>query len=107
MASAGFDQGNFARIKINETSVEVKANENKHFRGLHVAVINPHDGSVVRAQAFDTYKTSTAFETFISSGGVPDGFVVAAACKDDCMTRLSNVCRRWFNAMGSVEVDHL
>ena len=57
-SSAGFSAGNFATITINEIPVYMQKNENGHYRGLHIAVINPENGEIVLAQVFDTYETS-------------------------------------------------
>ena len=40
-------------------------NENGHYRGLHIAIINPNNGRIHQARVFDTYKTSDAFDNFI------------------------------------------
>ena len=42
MQSAGFESGDFASIIVNETIIEVAKNENNHYRGIHVVLINPH-----------------------------------------------------------------
>lgn len=56
---------------------------------------------------FDTYKSSKEFERLIEKFDFPKGFVVAAACKDDCMTQLSDKCKQWFGDMGSKDVWEL
>ena len=38
---------------------------------------------------------------------IPDGHVIVAACKDDCMYRLSQDVKAWFARMGSKEVWNL
>ena len=45
--SAGFDNGNFAEIMINNELVDIEENENEHERGLHIAIINPLKGGKV------------------------------------------------------------
>lgn len=44
--SAGFNSKNFARISLNEEKLELERNEEYHFRGLHVVIINPLTGKV-------------------------------------------------------------
>ena len=53
--SAGFDNGNFAKITINGEQVKLDPNEHGHNRGLHIVVVNPEDGKIELAQVFDTY----------------------------------------------------
>lgn len=91
---------NVAKIKINDVLVNVNANENGHHRGLNIVVINPGNGEVVVARAFDTYKSSEKLDTFIRNG-IPEGFIVVAACKDECKTQLSQQAKLWFENMGS------
>ena len=84
----------------------VMKNESGHFRGLHIVVINPDDGKVFFAKCFDTYKTCKGFDRFILYGA-PPGFIVIAACKDDCVTFLSQDAKKWFGIMGSSAIYEL
>ena len=43
----------------------VESNENNHDRGLHIVVINPVNGKLELAVAFDTHETEQAFDQFI------------------------------------------
>ena len=63
-------------------------NENGHYRGLHIVIIDHKTGKVASAWAFDTYRSSQQLETFIQKN-IPEGYIVAIACKDDCATTLS------------------
>ena len=40
------DSTNIAQITINNQPVEVEKNENSHFRGLHVVIVDPKNGEV-------------------------------------------------------------
>lgn len=62
---------------INDTLVKVELNENGHYRGLHIAVINPETGKTSLAKAFDTYESSKKFDTFISIN-IPKSHIVVA-----------------------------
>lgn len=99
-ASAGFLAGNFAKITINGIPVQCQKNENDNYRGLHVVVINPTNGEVCWAVVFDTYKSSDALNEFILRG-LPVGYIVVAACKDECSTNMSVHARILFTDMGS------
>ena len=44
--SAGFKNGNFAHITVNDQKVTVDKNISGHFRGLHIVIINRSNGKV-------------------------------------------------------------
>lgn len=102
--SGGYNATNFASITIDDVPVTMEKNENNHYRGLHIVVINPYLGQVEFAKVFDTYKTSENLELFIESGLIGKHYIVVAACKDDCATNLSKKVKRWFQRMGSSEI---
>ena len=101
--TAAFEDGNYARITINDEAIEFKETEADQ-RGLHVAVINPKDFKVTFNQVFDTYKSSDELDKFIKDNDIPKGYIVAAACKDDCTTKLSKRGISWFETLGSKEL---
>ena len=102
-SSAGFEGGDSARISINDVAVEVEANENNHYRGLHIVVISPGNGEVQWARAYDTHMDKTAMDQFIGAG-LQKNSIVVAACRDDCVARLSELAKTWFAEMGSQEI---
>ena len=102
-SSSGYDGRCFAKITINDVPVDVDPNENNHHRGLHIVVINPSTGKAQTAQSFDTYESSALLDYFISAP-IPDGYIVAAACRDDCVSQLSEESKQWFESMGSKEI---
>ena len=71
-----------------------------------MVVINPNDGNIVIAKTFDTYKTSANIDAFVKVS-IPPGYIVAAACKDDCVTKLSLYAKYFFDKLGSKEIHHL
>ena len=87
--------------------VKVEKNTSNHDRGLHIVLINPKNGEILKAKVFDTYKSSSEFEAFIDSPNVPAGCILVAACKDDCVTNLSQKAKAWFAKMGSKEIWNL
>lgn len=105
--SAGANGGNFARISINDEAVVVERNCNGHYRGLHIVLINPSTGKVEMAKVFDTYKSSDELDTWIDKGTIPADYIVVAACRDDCVTRLSEMAKTWFTNMGSKQITNL
>lgn len=64
-------------------------NENNHFRGLHIVAFDPAHGNVEVAKVFDTYESSHKLDSMISNNLIPEGHIVAVACKDDCTKNLS------------------
>lgn len=103
--SSGHHGCDSAKISINKVTVKIKKNENNHYRGLHIVVIVPENGYVLWAKVFDTYKSSDEFDD--STHKIPEGYIVVAACKDDCVTKLSQYGKQWFANMGSVEIWNL
>lgn len=57
---------------------------------------------VLWARCFDTYISSTLFDQTIID--IPDGYIVAVACKDEFMTSLSESGKKWFESMGSKKI---
>ena len=96
MQSAGFDDGNMARIAINDKPIVMEPNETGHFRGLHLAIIDPKSGKPQHARVFDTYESSAGIDEFLNTTEIPDGHIVAAACKDDFEGQLSRKVKEFF-----------
>ena len=99
-SSAGYIAGDFAKISINGEQVYVEKNELGHYRGIHLVVLNPFTGKVELARVFDTFHSSEVFERFIRHI-VPENYVLVAACKDECVTNLSQAAKQWFANLGS------
>ena len=57
-------------------------------------------------EIYDTYKSAEEFNCFVYNG-CPEGFIIIAACQDDCVTQLSSFAKAWFQAMGSKEIANL
>ena len=81
----------------------MEENEDSVDRGLHIVVINPFNGILEWAIVFDTYLSSDELDCFITSD-IPEGYIVVASCKDDCVTNLSHYSKLWFESMGSKEI---
>ena len=67
----------------------MEKNDNDHYRGLHIVILNPSKGTIEFAMVFDTYESSDSFEEFISGKNFPKGSIIIAACKDECTSNLS------------------
>ena len=108
-SSAGFEGGNFEKITINDVKVSVEKNESDNLRGLHIVIIDPSNGKVTTAKAFDTYtkhQSTSAIAEFINTE-ICEGHIVVAACKDECSKNLSRKVKKWFANMGSSEIWNL
>ena len=96
---------------VNTTYISVDPNENGHFRGLHIVIVNPmNPKDIILSAVFDTYKSSEVLDQVIKESiekGVPDGYIIIAACKDDCTTNLSDYAKNWFSSMGSTLIHNL
>lgn len=102
--SAGFEGGNKASISVNGKIVQVEKNSNGHFRGLHIVVIDPDNGKIVLAKAFDTHATTLGIKEMLDGGGAPEGFIVIAACQEECVKKMTQKIKKWFTDMGSSEI---
>lgn len=71
---------------------------------MHIVIIDNYTGKVHLTRVFDTYKSSDKFDDFTSKTVIPNHFIVAAACKDECSEQLSFGGRKWFESMGSTEI---
>ena len=92
-------------MTVNFLQVGVLKNESDHYRGLHLAIINPKSGNIEKALVFDTHISSDQLDRFINSAeNISDGSIILAACKDDCVKNLSKTAKQWFIDMGSKEV---
>ena len=91
VVSAGQKAGSSAKITVNDAAVEMEMNKNKHYRGLHIVILNPADYKAVVAKVFDTYESSEELEAFISNDfpGIPAGHVLVAACQDECVKAMT------------------
>ena len=88
--SRGFNAGNSCDIMINNISLKIPENINGHDRGLHFVMINISNLLVEFSKVFDTYKSGEEFDDFLKNKYFPMGQIVIAACKDDCVTSLSD-----------------
>ena len=91
--SAGKNDGDLAKITINNVPVKLKPNRNGNYKGLHLVTVNAQTGKIKSAQVFET--SSSEFETFIENEGVPTGDIIVIACKDECVSNLSDIVKIW------------
>ena len=83
--------------------------DEKHGRGLHIIVINSENCNLAYDREFDTSKSSIELETCIQNDFplFPEGWIIIATCKDDCVKNLSRKSKEWFRSIGSKKIDKL
>ena len=102
VSSGGYHAGNKAKITINNVPVTVEHNKNRHFRGMHIVIIDPKKIKVIFSKVFDTYYHSRTFDEFLKENTViSENFIVIAAAQDDAASKLSFTVEKWFISMGS------
>ena len=109
-SSAGFEAGDFAQISVNGILINgTDRNENNNYRGLHMVLLNHQTGKIKTNAIFDTYNTSHGIDFFIENCSelIPEGTIIVAACKDEMTLALSDMAKKWFKDLGSVEIEKL
>ena len=103
--SAGTALGNYAKIVVDSTEIELQS-EIGSTRGLNVVVVDEQSGRVLARRLFDTHSQAVAdtspshdFVDFIDT--LPTGRVVAIAIKGDAIARLSENAKRACESLGS------
>jgi hypothetical protein len=97
--SAGLQAGDFAYITVDGEDAST------HRRGYNLAVIDPSSGAVVQKAGFDTFANefeSQDLADFIAE--IPDGYIVAAAVKDDGAAHLTEAAVEALRSLGA-QVD--
>jgi hypothetical protein len=103
--SAGFNNGNFASITVENEEV---LNRDTAKRGLNVVVLDGRTHKVLMNKAYDTKLSSKESAAMVAdSKKVKKGSVVIAVVKDDASKELTNDAKRLFAKMGSVEINNL
>ena len=75
---------------------------------MHIVVIDKKSGKIDFAKVFDTYESGEKLDEFIDEHGCREtGKIIVAACKDDCITKLSKMAKKWFESMGSKDIRFL
>ncbi|MCU0644032.1 MAG: C25 family cysteine peptidase [bacterium] len=94
--SAGYTDGNFARIAINSVSVV------EQHRGHNLVVVSPSTGQVLTQRSFDTWLSqdeANAMANFIASQ--KNGTYVLAAIKDDGSFNMNEAAYQSLESIGS------
>jgi hypothetical protein len=102
--SAGKESGDYAKIYMNGKMIHQASSGQ---RGFVIAIINPDTFAVEATEIFDTHASSTGMQNWINQDKVPDGYLVAIGCIDECMNKLTSSVKQWFKDMGSLKIDQL
>jgi hypothetical protein len=94
--SAGQNAGDFAYITVNGNDAST------HRRGYNLAVIDPHTGAVVEQAGFDTWANEYEAQDLVDFvASVPQGYIVAAAVKDDGAAHLTAAAVEALRSLGA------
>ena len=94
--SAGYNDGNFARILVNSQPVL------EQHRGHNLVVIDPHTGQILATRTFDTYRSpdeANAMADFIN--GFDDGTYVLIGIKDEGSRNMTEAAYQALESIGS------
>ena len=74
--------------------------------------MNKRTCMVLVSNIFDTYQGSDVLEAMIKRLDEKmhedsDEYIIIASSIDNCITKLSNKCKTWFEQMGSVHINSL
>ena len=100
--SAGFHDGNFARIEVGD--VVVAPNQ----RGLNCVIVDPDTGKVVDVRCFDTdisEDEANEFASFIEH--LPNGSYALLSVRDDAAKHMNEAAIRAAESLGSCKVREL
>ncbi len=101
--SAGYHDGNFAKIEVNGT-----ATADTDERGLNVVLINSYDGSLFESTSFDTHISKEDAEDFARLiESIEPGVIVIVASKDDCSEQLTEAAKLACESIGSAKIRDL
>ena len=89
--------------------MKVLPNESGHDRGLHVVIINNSNGKIEFAKVFDTFKSSSQLEQFITQDflEIPPGSIIVLACKDECTKEITEGIKKWLINLGCYSMENL
>lgn len=101
--SAGFDNGNTARIVLND--VDILENPS---RGINVIALAGQNHEVIATKSYDTHGDPNASQQLVEDAAqAPPGTVVIAVVKDSAHKNLSQAAKDIFIGMGATEISSL
>ena len=108
--SAGVKAGNYAKITVNNTIIDIMPN-GRYYQGLYVVVVNPATGLIKDNIVFDTsadtaaYLASDQFVELIDC--LANGTIVAIAIRGEGIRHLSNKAKQACESIGSSMIQHV
>jgi hypothetical protein len=95
--SAGFTDGNYARLFVGKQSLMEAS------RGHNVAVVDPGNGMVLSTRTFDTYQDSLAANEMAAMiEALPDSYMVLLAIRDDGSRMMTERAFKALETLGSI-----
>ncbi|MFQ6114748.1 MAG: C25 family cysteine peptidase, partial [bacterium] len=93
--SAGFDDGNYAKISTEFETLDLKA------RGHHLVVVYPQTGAT-ETRHFDTFASSNAADDMAKFiNGLPEGSIVLAGIVDEGSSSMTEAAYQALESLGS------
>ena len=120
-AEAGGERG-WGSVSINGVAVEAQTPElwknppvndfwrpdTRGHKGLHIVVLNQHDGEVQLSRVFETNRSPDDLDDFINDlREVGEGRIIAVGCDHDWAKKLSWKAICWFTLLGSWVVQRI
>ena len=104
--SAGFVNGNYARVLVNEKEVLANSQAN---RGINIVALDFETHKVVFKGTYDTYGDAKASDQLLSDfkEKLPEYCIVVAGVKDEASKRLSKNVKELFRDLGSKTISNL
>ncbi len=95
--SAGFNDGNFARVSVNGQAIVQEG-----YRGHNLAVLNEISGQVMDIRHFDTYSSSSEADNMAHYiQNLPTGRIVLAAIRDEGSAKMTENAYLALESLGS------
>lgn len=100
-ASAGFDDGNFAKLSVNGEDKSL------NLRGINIVRLSTQ-GVYLESTRFDTYESTTASQDLVHYlEGLADNQIVLLAIKDEATMSLTHAARLVLSDLGSELIDRV
>ncbi|ORZ07816.1 glycosyl hydrolases family 15-domain-containing protein [Absidia repens] len=100
--SAGYCDGNFAKVDINGNTMIANS------RGLHVWAVDRHDKLVLEQASFDTHISSAESDNFVNFiNWLKDGMILAVVARDDFTEHLSSGAVDTLEALGGKSIRNV
>jgi len=103
--SAGFTDGNYALVKVNEKEMLTREEAK---RGFNMVALDFETHKLIHKKSYDTYGDEAASAALLEDlKNLPNFSVIIVGIKDEGSRKLSKDVKGFFKEMGSKEVKHI